>query len=101
MERLHLNDFCDFVGGEAININPLHIASPAPFHKSLQPVYDSTGAETPASQQARQDRQRIEREWEEREGSWSYTRPWVCNVQEYNFTMINTFTCVRFTFALT
>ncbi|BGP53177.1 hypothetical protein JCM8202_003693 [Rhodotorula sphaerocarpa] len=93
MERLHLNDFCDFVGGEAINVNPLHIASPAPFHKSLQPVYDSTGAETPASQQARQDRQRIEREWEEREGSWFYTRPWVCNVQEYNFTMINTFTC--------
>lgn len=94
MERLHLNDFCDLVGGEATNINPLHVAAPPPFHKPIQPVYDRDGSETAESKQARQDRKRLESLWEEREHSWFYTRPWVCDVKEYNFTMINTFTWV-------
>jgi hypothetical protein len=94
MERLHLNDFCDLVGGEATNINPMHVASPPPFHKSIQPVYDRDGSETPESKMARQERKRAESEWENREHSWYYTRPWVCDVKEYNFTLINTFTWV-------
>ena len=94
MERLHLNDFCDLVGGEATNINPMHVASPPPFHKSIQPVYDRDGTETPESKMARQERKRAESEWENREHSWYYTRPWVCDVKEYNFTLINTFTWV-------
>lgn len=92
MERLHLNDFCDLVGGEATNINPMHVASPPPFHKSIQPVYDRDGSETPESKMARQERKRAESEWENREHSWYYTRPWICDVKEYNFTLINTFT---------
>ncbi|POY73499.1 hypothetical protein BMF94_3436 [Rhodotorula taiwanensis] len=91
MERLHLNDFCDLVGGEAINIHPNHLASPPPYHKSIKPVFGADGLETAESKMARRQRKQLEDAWERREHTWNYMRPWVCDVKEYNFTMLFTF----------
>lgn len=94
MERLHLNDFCDLVGGEAINIHPNHLASPPPYHKSIKPVFGADGLETAESKMARRQRKQLEDAWERREHTWNYMRPWVCDVKEYNFTMLFTFAWV-------
>ncbi|GAA5983907.1 hypothetical protein JCM5350_001787 [Sporobolomyces pararoseus] len=91
MERLHLADFCELVGGEATNINPNHTASAPIYRKPMPTILGSDGKETEASIRAKEDRIKLEDSWEARQNSWFFTRPWVCDIKEYNATIINTF----------
>ncbi|GAA5986110.1 hypothetical protein JCM11641_004714 [Rhodosporidiobolus odoratus] len=91
MERLHLSDFCDLIGGQLHNINPKHPASPPIYRKSLPTVLGPDGQETAESINAKAARRQLEDEWEGREKSWFFTRPWVCDIEAYNATVINTF----------
>ncbi|GAA5829989.1 hypothetical protein JCM3766R1_006729 [Sporobolomyces carnicolor] len=91
MERLHLADFCEFVGGEATNISPNHTASAPIYRKPMPTILGADGKETEASIRAKEDRIRLEDSWEARQNSWFFTRPWVCDIKEYNATIINTF----------
>ncbi|GAA6059003.1 hypothetical protein JCM10212_001713 [Sporobolomyces blumeae] len=91
MERLHLADFCDLVGGEATNISPKHNASAPTYRKPMPTLVDLDGSETKASIKAKEERRRLEDSWEAREQSWFFTRPWMCDIKEYNATIINTF----------
>jgi hypothetical protein len=77
IDRFHLKDFCEFLGGKLELITPEHQASPAMWKK---PGGDS-------------ERREWEKKWEERprEG-WELTNPWICDVQEYGTTLINVFT---------
>ncbi|GAA5889293.1 hypothetical protein JCM5296_005858 [Sporobolomyces johnsonii] len=90
MERLHLSDFCDLVGGELTNIHPNHSASPPVYRKPLPTVLGLDGKETDESVRAKEERRKLEDEWEARERSWFFTRPWVCDIKEYNATLIST-----------
>ncbi|GAA5895694.1 uncharacterized protein JCM6883_001591 [Sporobolomyces salmoneus] len=91
MERLHLADFCDFVGGEATNISPNHTASAPIYRKPMPTILGPDGKETEASIRTKQDRIWLEDSWEARQASWHFTRPWTCDVKEYNATIISTF----------
>ncbi|GAA5915909.1 hypothetical protein JCM6882_001759 [Rhodosporidiobolus microsporus] len=91
MERLHLSDFCDLVGGQLHNISPKHPASPPIYRKKMPTVLGPDGQETEESIKAKEERIKLEDEWEAREKSWFFTRPWVCDIQAYNATVINTF----------
>lgn len=91
MERLHLADFCEFVGGEATNISPNHTASAPIYRKPMPTILGADGKETEASIRAKEDRIRLEDSWEARQNSWFFTRPWVCDIKEYNATIITTF----------
>ncbi|GAA5932377.1 hypothetical protein JCM10213_005304 [Rhodosporidiobolus nylandii] len=91
MERLHLSDFCDLVGGTLHNIHPKHPASAPTYRKPMPTVLGPDGQETPDSITAKADRRKLEDEWEAREKSWYFTRPWVCDIEQYNATIINTF----------
>ncbi|BGP49632.1 hypothetical protein JCM10450v2_005533 [Rhodotorula kratochvilovae] len=92
MERLHLADFCDLIGGNATNINPEHPASAPTYRKPLPTILGEDGQETEASIQAKAERRRLEDQWEnERKDSWFYTRPWMCDIPEYNATIVSTF----------
>ncbi|GAA5879793.1 hypothetical protein JCM16303_004182 [Sporobolomyces ruberrimus] len=91
MERLHLSDFCEFVGGEATNISPNHTASAPIYRKPMPTIIGPDGNETEASVKAKADRIALEDSWEARQNSWFFTRPWVCDIKEYNATVINTF----------
>ncbi|GAA5894621.1 hypothetical protein JCM5296_002909 [Sporobolomyces johnsonii] len=77
IDRFHLKDFCDFVGGKLELLTPDHPACP--------PMWKMPGGD--------QDRRDKERFWEERprEG-WELTNPWVCDVEEYGATLVNVFT---------
>ncbi|GAA5925875.1 uncharacterized protein JCM15063_005149 [Sporobolomyces koalae] len=77
IDRFHLKDFCEFVGGKLELITPEHRASP--------PMWKRPGADS-----ARKAR---EAQWEQRppEG-WELTNPWVCDIAEYGTTLINVFT---------
>lgn len=77
IDRYHLRDFCDFVGGKLTNINPEHPASP--------PMYRDPAADA--------ERRKLEDQWSKRptEG-WELTTPWVCDVQRYGATLVNVFT---------
>lgn len=94
MERLHLSDFCDFVGGDLVNISPNHTASPPTYRKQMPVVLGKDGKETQASIDNREFRIAIEDHWENRPNSWFYTRPWYCNVKEYNATLVSVFAWV-------
>jgi hypothetical protein len=96
MERLHLSDFCDFVGGEATNINPNHTAAAPIYRKPMPTILGTDGKETEASVRAKEERIALEDSWEARTNSWFFTRPWVCDIKEYNATIINTFLWVSF-----
>lgn len=78
IDRFHLKDFCEFVGGKLELITPQHSASPQMWKKPG--VVD-------------QERRDWEKKWSERprEG-WELTNPWVCDVEEYGTTLINVFT---------
>ncbi|KAM0750730.1 hypothetical protein T439DRAFT_238448 [Meredithblackwellia eburnea MCA 4105] len=92
MERLHLIDFCNFLGGNLSNIDPHHPASPPTYRKPMPTILGADGKETTASIEAKQARRAAEDMWDDRPNSWFYTRPWVCDLKEYNTTMINVFT---------
>lgn len=94
MERLHLTDFCNLVGGVLTNIDPQHPASPPLYRKLHTPIVDVNGVETIASIEAKRLRIADEDRWDDRPGSWFFTRPWVCDIKEYEATVINVFTWV-------
>ncbi|GAA5984315.1 hypothetical protein JCM10908_006140 [Rhodotorula pacifica] len=76
IDRFHMKDFCDFVGGRLANINPQHPASP--------PMYRDPHADAACRKQ--------EDKWSKRppEG-WELTSPWVCDVERYGTTLVNVF----------
>ncbi|KAI5478939.1 hypothetical protein MNV49_004460 [Pseudohyphozyma bogoriensis] len=92
MERLHVADFCDFVGGKLVNVDPKHPASPPTYRKPMPTIIGQDGEETIFSIEAKRKRREKEDEWEDRPKSWFYTRPWYCDVEEYGATLINVFT---------
>lgn len=77
IDRFHLKDFCEFVGGRLELVTPEHAASPA--------LWKKPGAD--AHRREQEDR------WaaRPREG-WELTNPWVCDVPEYGTTLVNVFT---------
>ncbi|GAA5998434.1 uncharacterized protein JCM10292_002691 [Rhodotorula paludigena] len=92
MERLHLADFCDLVGGETQIIDPKHPASAPTYRKPMPTVLDKNGKETLESIKAKEERRKLEDYWEKsRENSWFITRPWMCDIKEYNATLVSTF----------
>lgn len=92
IERLHINDFCDFVGGTLTNIDPHHPASPPTYHKPMPTELDADGQETAASLAAKEARRALESSWEtEKQASWPYTRPWVCDIPRYGATIVSVF----------
>ncbi|KAK4690851.1 hypothetical protein P7C70_g9476, partial [Phenoliferia sp. Uapishka_3] len=92
MERLHLSDFCNFMGGNLTNIPPHHPASPPVYRKPMPTIIGSDGNETAASVEAKTARRVMEDRWENRKGSYVQNRPWVCDLKEYNSTVISVFT---------
>lgn len=94
MERLHLTDFCNLIGGNLTNINPTHPASPPVFRRPPPTILNSNGVETAASIIAKEARIALENTWDSRQASWFYTRPWVCDISEYNATLVSVFTWV-------
>ena len=92
MERLHLNDFCTFLGGVQTNVEPTHPWSPPTYRRAMPTLLDEHGQETQASRDAKEERRQLEDRWEsERKGSYTNTRPWVCDVERFGFTLISTF----------
>ncbi|GAA5958814.1 hypothetical protein JCM8115_000361 [Rhodotorula mucilaginosa] len=76
IDRFHMKDFCDFVGGQLANIHPQHPASP--------PMYRDPHGDA--------ERRKLEDQWGNRppEG-WELTSPWVCDVERYGTTLVNVF----------
>ncbi|GAA5869791.1 hypothetical protein JCM3774_003849 [Rhodotorula dairenensis] len=83
IDRFHLKDFCDFVGGTLSNIHPQHPASPPMYRRDPHVDSDPESA-------AR--RRKLEDQWQNRppEG-WELTSPWVCDVERYAATLVNVF----------
>ncbi|GAA6042075.1 hypothetical protein JCM8097_004096 [Rhodosporidiobolus ruineniae] len=77
IDRFHLKDFCEFVGGRLELVTPDHPACP--------PMWRMPGGD--------ETRRQKEKAWEgrPREG-WELTNPWVCDVPEYGATVVNVFT---------
>ncbi|GAA5999929.1 hypothetical protein JCM10207_005976 [Rhodosporidiobolus poonsookiae] len=77
IDRFHLKDFCEFVGGRLELITPDHPASPPMWRM-------------PDGDNARRQKEDF---WagRPREG-WELTNPWVCDVPEYGTTIVNVFT---------
>ena len=73
------------------NIHPKHSAAPPVYRKPIQAILNDAGEETPESLLAKEERRKLEDSWDAREQSWFFTRPWVCDIKEYNATIINTF----------
>lgn len=96
MERIHLAEFCDFVGGDLHHITPRHPASPPIYRKELPTLLDENGNESDESRRRKAERRKKEDEWEfGREAGWNNTRPWVCDVKEYGATLVSSFHWVR------
>ncbi|BGP22156.1 hypothetical protein JCM10295v2_001034 [Rhodotorula toruloides] len=92
MERLHLSEFCDFVGGDLQHITPRHPASPPLYRKKLPTLLDADGNESEESKRRKEERRKNEDEWEfDRVKSWNITRPWVCDIKEYGATIVSSF----------
>ncbi|SCV74946.1 BQ2448_7975 [Microbotryum intermedium] len=92
MDRLHNNDWCEFVGGNKINVDPEHPWSPPIVRKVMPTILGDDGGETQESIEAKAARAQSEDEWGSRRGhNWYQTRPWICDLQEYNATVINVF----------
>lgn len=81
IDRFHMKDFCDFVGGQLANINPQHPASPPMYRRDPHAAAD-----------ADPERKKLEDQWSNRppEG-WELTSPWVCDVERYGTTLVNVF----------
>ena len=92
MERLHLTDFCNLVGGNLTNIDPHHPSSPPIFRRPPPTRFDEDGNETAGSIEAKRLRIEAENSWDNRPASWFFTRPWVCDIKEYNATIVSVFT---------
>lgn len=77
IDRFHLKDFCEFVGGRLELITPDHPACP--------PMWRDPRGDA--------ERKRLEDQWagRPREG-WELTNPWVCDIEEYGATLVNVFT---------
>ncbi|BGP29360.1 hypothetical protein JCM10296v2_001099 [Rhodotorula toruloides] len=92
MERLHLSEFCDFVGGDLHHITPRHPASPPIYRKKLPTLLNAYGEETEESKRRKEERRKKEDQWEfDRAKSWNITRPWVCDIKEYGATIVSSF----------
>lgn len=92
MERLHLSEFCDFVGGDLHHITPRHPASPPIYRKKLPTLLDANGDESEESKRRKEERRKKEDQWEfDRVKSWNITRPWVCDIKEYGATIVSSF----------
>ncbi|GAA6048631.1 hypothetical protein JCM3770_002066 [Rhodotorula araucariae] len=77
IDRFHLKDFCEFVGGRLELISLTHPACP--------PMYRVPGAD------------KEQREWEDKwanrpDDGQALTQPWVCDIAEYGTTLVNVFT---------
>ena len=93
IDRFHLKDFCAFVGGKLTLITQDHPASPKPYHEDSKKEVGMTGEETAASKAYRAKRVEKEKFWESRPSDGQVlTNPWLCDVPEYGFTLINVFT---------
>ncbi|KDE05354.1 hypothetical protein MVLG_04268 [Microbotryum lychnidis-dioicae p1A1 Lamole] len=93
MDRLHNNDWCGFVGGNKINVDPDHPWSPPIVRKEMPTMLGDDGKETQDYIDAKVARAQSEDQWGSRKGdNWFQTRPWVCDLQEYNATVVNVFT---------
>ncbi|KAM0791620.1 hypothetical protein ACM66B_006059 [Microbotryomycetes sp. NB124-2] len=92
IDRYHLKDFCDFVGGNLELVTTDHKAAPKPYRLKMRAQMDSSGQETYESVQKKKARREQEERWEKRprEGQ-ELTNPWVCDVPEYGTTLVNVF----------
>ncbi|BGP48613.1 hypothetical protein JCM10450v2_004489 [Rhodotorula kratochvilovae] len=77
IDRFHLKDFCEFVGGRLELITLDHPACP--------PMYRAPDADKEL------------REWEDKwakrpDDGQALTQPWVCDIEEYGTTLVNVFT---------
>lgn len=93
IDRFHLKDFCDLVGGNLFNVGTNHPAHPMAYSAAHIVEMGSSGEESDASKERWRLHQEKESFWGSRgiEGQL-LTNPWVCDIQEYGFTMINVFT---------
>ncbi|KAL8293504.1 hypothetical protein RQP46_000205 [Phenoliferia psychrophenolica] len=93
IDRFHLKDFCALINGRLFVVSPDHPASPAPYRQPYFAVLDKDGEETEESKQAHEDREAREHIWEGRpRDGVELTSPWVCDVEEYGFTILSVFT---------
>lgn len=93
IDRNHLGDFCDFVGGRQFNVGTDHPALPPPHRTPHTPVLGPDGKETTESIEAYRLRRENEDRWEARGEQWTQmANPWVCDIQAYGATLINVFT---------
>ena len=93
IDRFHLKDFCELVKGRLFLVSTDHPASPPSYHLPHIPEMDAAGSETARSKQQKELRESYEQVWNNRPtGGQELTNPWVCDVEEYGFTMINVFT---------
>ncbi|GAA5967814.1 hypothetical protein JCM11641_005776 [Rhodosporidiobolus odoratus] len=77
IDRFHLKDFCELVGGQLELVTPEHPACP--------PMWKDPNAD--------ENRRKKEEAWEKRPSEgWELTNPWVCNIPEYGTTLVNVFT---------
>lgn len=77
IDRFHLKDFCEFLGGRLELITLEHPACPPAY---LVPDADS-------------ERREWEDKWAHRpDDGQALTQPWVCDVEEYGTTLVNVFT---------
>ncbi|KAK4047966.1 hypothetical protein OIO90_006004 [Microbotryomycetes sp. JL221] len=92
IDRYHLKDFCEFVGGRLELVTTDHVASPQPYRLKHQLELDSQGQETTNSVNKRIQQTQQQERWEARprEGQ-ELTNPWVCDIAEYGTTLINVF----------
>ncbi|KPV75034.1 uncharacterized protein RHOBADRAFT_53936 [Rhodotorula graminis WP1] len=77
IDRFHLKDFCEFVGGRLELVTVDHPACPPPY---LVADADS-------------ERREWEQKWANRpDDGQALTQPWVCDIEEYGTTIVNVFT---------
>jgi hypothetical protein len=100
IDRYHLLDFCEFAGGQSTLITHDHRASPPPpppspmanatFEEFLVAAGgDEELARKKQNLEAIREHHRIER-WEK--VSLPLTRPWLCRVEKWGFTVVSVFT---------
>lgn len=93
IDRFHLIDFCELVGGSLFLVTPSHPASPKSYHLPHIPEMGPDGKETAASRETETKRLKLEASWEGRsQEAMGLTRPWVCDIEEYGTTLVNVFT---------